>query len=239
MTVIDQLIRGETKMVLVPAIIEIVEEMREYWPLTVRQLYYQLVSRLIIPNVLKHYQRASKVNASLRRHGLIPWAAFEDRSRRTIENRGKSGIQEFVSGQMESFLNPAYYGRCYVQNQDNYFQVAIEKDALSSIVSDAVWMYCARLNIVKGQASATIVNSMSERFKRAANIGQKPILLYLGDFDPTGIDIPESIQNKLLEFHVISVELVRVGLNEDQLKRFNLPESVDASKNSPQLSQVC
>lgn len=230
MSEIDQLFRGETKTVLVPAIIQTVEEMRDYWPLTVRQLYYQLVAKLVIPNELKQYQKVSRVNTTLRRNDIVPWSAFEDRTRRTIEKRGESDVHEFAYWQMDSFLNYNYYGRCYVQNQDNYVEVAVEKDALSSIVSDAIWKYCTRLNIVKGQVSATMLNEMAERFEQAVFNGQHPILLYLGDFDPTGIAIPESIVNKLDEHHGVEVELNRVGLNPDQVSQYNLPESVDAAK---------
>jgi len=231
-TEIDRLFRGETKSVLVPAIIAIVDEMREYWPLTVRQLYYQLVSKLTIPNALKYYQKVSRVGAAMRRHEIIPWASIEDRTRRTIDKRGISDVQAFVNEQMESFLDYRYYHRCYVQNQDNYVEVAVEKDALSSILSEAIYFYCTRLNIVKGQVSATMLNDMAERFERAVFNGQNPILLYLGDFDPTGIAIPESIQRDLWEYHGVEVELRRVGLNPEHIKQYNLPESFDAAKPS-------
>lgn len=231
-TEFDRLFRGETKTVLVPAIIETVEEMRDYWPLTVRQLYYQLVSKLVIKNNLASYGKVSRVSTKLRRHDIIPWDAVEDRTRRTIEKRGISDVQAFVEEQMESFLDFRYYHRCYVQNQDNYVEVAVEKDALSSILSEAVWQYCTRLNIVKGQVSATMLNDMAERFEQAVFDGQNPVLLYLGDFDPTGIAIPESIQSKLWEFHGVEIELRRVGLNPEHIKQYNLPESFDAAKPS-------
>ena len=112
------LFRGHTKNVLAPAIVATVNEMRDYWPLTVRQLYYQLVSKLIIKNNIASYQKVSRVCTTLRRNDLIPWDAVEDRTRRTIEKRGISDVQAFVSGQMESFLDYRYYHRCYVQNQD-------------------------------------------------------------------------------------------------------------------------
>lgn len=229
---IDTLFRGETKNILVPAIIETVDDLRDYWPLTVRQLYYQLVSKLIIPNALKYYSKVSRINSKLRRYNFIPWQAFEDRTRRTIDKRGISNVQAFVHDQMESFLDYRYYHRCYVQNQENYVEVAVEKDALSSIVSEAIYFYCTRLNVVKGQASATMINNMAERFEKAVFNGQKPILLYLGDFDPSGIAIPESIKSKLMEFHGVDIELRRVGLNAGQIKQYNLPESIDAAKET-------
>ena len=232
MSEIDQLFRGETKTVLVPAIIQTVEEMRDYWPLTVRQLYYQLVAKLVIPNKKATYSRVSRVSAKMRRQDIIPWEAIEDRTRRTVEKRGISNVQAFVNEQMESFLDYRYYHRCYVQEQENYVEVAVEKDALSSILTEAIYFYCTRLNIVKGQVSATMLNDMAERFEQAEYNGQHPVLLYLGDFDPTGIAIPESIKHGLWEYHSVEIELRRVGLNPEQIAQYNLPESFDAAKDT-------
>jgi len=187
---------------------------------------------LVIKNNIASYQKVSRVCTTLRRNDLIPWDAVEDRTRRTIEKRGISDVQAFVKEQMESFLDYRYYHRCYVQNQDNYVEVAVEKDALSSILTEAIYIYCTRLNIVKGQVSATMLNDIGERFEQAVYNGQIPILLYLGDFDPTGIAIPESIQSKLWKFHGVEIELRRVGLNPEQIKQYNLPESFDAAKQT-------
>ena len=101
MSGIDKLFRGETKTVLVPAIVETVEELRDYWPLTVRQLYYQLISKLIIPNALKHYQKVSRVCTRLRHYNFIPWQAVEGRTRRAIDKRGISIVQAFVHEQVQ------------------------------------------------------------------------------------------------------------------------------------------
>ena len=63
-------------------------------------------------------------------------------------------------------------------------------------------------------------------------IGQNPILLYLGDFDPTGIAIPETIKRDLWEHHGVDIELRRVGLNPEHIEQYNLPESFDAAKST-------
>lgn len=131
---------------------------------------------------------------------------------------------------MEEFLNYRYYGRCYIQNQSVYAEVATEKDALASILEDAIWSFCTRLNVVRGQVSATMVNNMAERFGEAAMKGKHPVLIYFGDLDPTGIAIPKALQRNMYQRHGIEVELVRAALDPHQVKRFDLPETVDAAK---------
>lgn len=215
---------------LAVALAAIVTELREYWPLTVRQAYYQAVSRLVVQNNLNQYRRVSQVLTTLRRYDLLPWHAIEDRTRPMFDKRGRPDVRDFIQEQLEYFLNPGYYGRCYIQDQDVYVEVATEKDALSSIMSEAVWPFCTRLSVVRGQISATMVNAMAERFDRAIMRCKRPILLYLGDLDPSGVAIPKALQRNMAEWHDVEVELIRVALNPDQVERLGLPVSLDAAK---------
>ena len=197
---IDMLFRGRNRE-LARDLITIIDELTEYWPLTVRQVYYQCVARLLIDNKLAEYQRVSKTLSTLRREYLVSWDAIEDRTRRTTDKRGVPGLSEFIAEQSEYFLDWRYYHRCRVQEQDVYLEAAIEKDALSSIVEDVLWPYCTRLNVVRGQVSATMVNDMAGRFRTAHRNGQRPVLLYFGDLDPSGMTIPVSLIEKMKEHH--------------------------------------
>lgn len=213
-------------------LIDIINDMREYWPLTVRQIYYQSVARLLFPNRQNFYAKVSRILTTLRRADLLPWHAIEDRTRRTIGKRGMLNVEEYVRQSLENFLDPNGYGRCYIQDQEVYVEVATEKDALSSIMADAVWYFCTRLNIVRGQVSATMVNAMAERFDRAVMLGKRPILLYLGDLDPSGAAIPKALVRNIADHHGVEIELMRVALNPAQVTQYNLPASLDAAKAS-------
>jgi len=226
---IDRLFRGNNRS-LAASVIGIIEDLEDYWPLTVRQVYYQCVAKLLISNDHKKYKAMSVMAATLRRHDLVTWDAIEDRTRRTTDKRGVSDLQVFIKEQSESFLDWRFYHRCRVQEQAFYIEVATEKDALASIIEDVAWPYCVRLNVCKGQVSATMVKQMADRFDKALSLGQVPMLLYFGDLDPSGVAIPKAIESKLQEFHSTFVKLIRVGLNPDQLSQYDLPVSPDAAK---------
>lgn len=226
---IDRLFRGNNRS-LAASVIGIIADLEDYWPLTVRQVYYQCVAKLLIPNDHKRYKAISVMVATLRRNDLVTWDAIEDRTRRTTDKRGVSDLQTFVKEQAEYFLDWRYYHRCRVQEQEFYIEVATEKDALASIIEEVAWPYCVRLNVCKGQVSATMVKQMADRFKKAPLLGQVPLLLYFGDLDPSGVAIPKAIESKLKEFHNTFVLLRRVALNPDQLSRYGLPVSPDAAK---------
>ena len=223
----------KSSLPLAESIVSTIDDMRDYWPLTVRQVYYQQVAKEIIPNNLKQYQRVSKVLVKLREHGLVSWAAIEDRSRRTVEKRGYSNVSTWLEEQL-AYLNPKNYGRCYVQHQTFYAEVSTEKDALSGILEEAIWPFCTRLNVIRGQASASIVNRIAERYDQAIMRGQTPVLLHLGDLDPSGVAIPKALQENLWRRHGVDVDVRHIALTPDQVVQYQLPSSIDAvKKNDP------
>jgi len=226
-----ELFRGENRSTAA-RLIQITNDMDDYWPLSVRQVYYQGVAHGLFLNVYANYKRTSKILTTLRRELILPWGAFEDRTRRMIDKRGQTNVQGFASDQLDQFLNPKFYQRCYVQKQENYVEISIEKDALSTIMEEAVWMFCTRVNVTRGQTSATMVNDMARRFEAASMRGQHPILLHFGDLDPSGIAIPKSICNALFEHHSIKVDVRRAALNPNQVDEYDLPASIDAAKTS-------
>jgi len=224
---IDTRFRGKNRDVLIPEIIESLNELEDYWPLTLRQLYYRLVSKLIIPNNLNSYNALSKVMVKLRRFNIVSWEVIEDRTRRVSGKRGYASTSEYSRAILEDFER---YDRCLVQNQVNYVEIFVEKDALASIFEDVAWPYCVRVVTVKGQSSATYVHNYSVRAHRAKDKGQWPVILYFGDLDPTGARIPVAFERNLNEHHNLTIDLRVSALTLDQVKSYNLPHSIDAIK---------
>ncbi|MBF0383683.1 MAG: hypothetical protein HQL69_21900 [Magnetococcales bacterium] len=226
---IDRLFRGANRD-LAEDLIKIIFGLEEYWPMTLRQIYYRVVAALLVPNKQAQYRRIGKVMSTLRWEEIVPWSAIEDRTRTTTTKRGLPDVIEYIHNDLQNFLNPEWYGRCYIQEQENYVEVSIEKDALLPLVESATWMFCTRVNVTRGQPSATMMNDMAERFDRAIMNGKNPILLHFGDLDPTGVQIPISIKNGLYDHHGIDVDVRNVALTPQQCRKYNLPISFDAAK---------
>ncbi len=112
---------------LADELVKAVYDLRQYWPLTVRQAYYQMVARLVVENNHAQYRRISRVLTEMRKEDMVPWRAFEDRTRRTTAKRGWSNVQEWLHAQFDQFAQPAWYGRCYVQEQDVYVESQLQK----------------------------------------------------------------------------------------------------------------
>lgn len=55
--------------------------------LTVRQLYYQLVARDVVPNTIQSYKRVASILNDARVAGLVDWDAIEDRTREFVDRK--------------------------------------------------------------------------------------------------------------------------------------------------------
>src|ERR1700675_851526 len=66
----------------------------EQWPMTIRQLFYQLVSVLVIENCLRDYRRVSRAMTIARRDGRVDYDWIVDRSRVTVFSSNWSNVAE-------------------------------------------------------------------------------------------------------------------------------------------------
>jgi hypothetical protein len=222
-----------TKLNLVRAeeVKAVANELRKYWPLTLRQIYYQLVTKGKIKNTRSHYNMLSKLVKWMRIDEMLPWDTLEDRSRTITAKRGYENLGEFVNMEMDNFLEG--YTRCLVQGQESYIEVWTEKDALFRIFNDVVWPYCIRAVVCRGYSSVTFIADFYTRADRVLMRGQQPTVLYFGDLDPSGVQMLEAtIETLEDELELYGVKFKRVGLNPEHIDFYNLPHDPEAAKIS-------
>lgn len=203
---------------------QVVDEFREYLPLTVRQIYYQLVGKDLIENNQNSYKRTCELIKNARMEGLLDWNVVEDRTRIFNENNGFDNTRDFIQNECEIVLKG--YKRDLMQNQPCYIEIWIEKDALSTIFQRIANQYTIPLMICKGYSSVTFLNNY---YKRAINRNQPLVILYYGDFDPSGQDMPRHYREHLSE-KGLDVKVEMGSLNYNQILHFNLPNNPDALK---------
>lgn len=104
-------------------------------PMTVRQVYYQLVSRQVIKNNRSQYQAVSNALVGARKEGDTPWEWIEDRLRRPRCVSMWEGLPDFAETVRRS------YRRNVWPKQSEYIEVWLEKDALSGIFEDVLDAY--------------------------------------------------------------------------------------------------
>lgn len=197
--------------------IKIVEgyEARGY-QLTVRQLYYQLVSRNLVPNTTAAYQRISKLVTKARMSREIEWDSIVDRARRPIMPGEYKDMAEFIRAVRNSYRRRRWEG------QRNYVEVLVEKDALAGILEPVTSRYHVLLLANKGYLSASAMHDLAQRLLYNDLHSRKCHILYLGDHDPSGLDMVRDISYRTLMFDAVA-SIDRLALNMNQIKRYKPP----------------
>jgi len=198
---------------------EIISEYQEMGlVLTVRQLYYQFVSRDYIPNTMRSYKRIVNIVNDARLAGLISWHAIEDRTRNLVSMAHwdkPSDIMETVVSQ---------YTTNKWKDQDSYIEVWIEKEALTGVISQICNQVEVPYFACRGYVSQSEVYNAAKRLKRKCLEGKQVIVLHLGDLDPSGMDMTRDNQDRLeLLSNGSEIHVKRIALNMDQVHQYNPP----------------
>ena len=192
----------------------IVKELnKRYGAVTVRQLYYQLVKDGIITNNLRSYNNFDNHLTNARELGIIEYDAFEDRSRRLITLDTiptDSVIDEYIVKTIQDALRTPTLN--IWDEQEYYLELWIEKDALLKLFQKIAFKYQVPIFPSRGYTSATKIEEARKRFVKEKQKGKKAVIAYAGDFDPSGWNIYENIENKLGKDALID----RFALNNNQ-----------------------
>ena len=194
---------------------EIIKELSSY-QLTLRQLYYQLVSRNLVANTERSYQNLSALVTKARMAGLMDWSAIEDRVRQPDLPPQWNSVADLVDTALSAYRLPRWEG------QDTYCELWVEKDALASVLSPLARQYHVTLMVNRGYSSASAMKASAERFREYAD--WKPcVLFYLGDLDPSGEDMVRDIADRMEEFDIKDLDVQKIALTYDQVQYYKPP----------------
>lgn len=194
------------------------EIVREYdTGVTLRQLYYRLVAAELLVNNISSYKSLSKKSAEARRDGWFP--PLIDRGR--VIHRPMS----FRSPEHATDWLRRIYRRDRTEGQDVSVYVGVEKAGLVEQLTS--WFDPMGLPVIAlgGYSSQSFVDEVVvdvERRRRPA------VLLYGGDFDPSGEDIDRDFAERTGCFD----KVVRVALSAEQVESYALPPAMGKSTDS-------
>lgn len=193
-------------------------------PITVRQLHYRLVSQGM-PNNIQQYKRVVAAMTKARWAGTVDMEAFVDRDREVV---GETKAEETDLGyeiergkqQVEAWMKAYRLNKW--ENQPNYIEVWIEKKALQGVCEGPCLAWDVALCPCKGYPSLTYLNEGHDRFDEARGRDQRITILYFGDYDPSGVDIPRSLWANI-ERMGSDIDVKVIALNPDQINEMRLP----------------
>jgi len=164
------------------------------YDLSLRQLYYQLVSRNIITNEEKSYKRIGSILSDARLAGLVDWSMIVDRGRECVQNSHWDSPASIVDACANQFRFDTW------QDQPWHIEVMVEKQALEGVLEPV----CRRLDIPftanKGYSSSSAMHEAGKRMKSKLDTGRNICVIYLGDHDPSGIDMSRDVEDRLKIF---------------------------------------
>jgi hypothetical protein len=181
-------------------------------PMTLRQVYYQLVSRQVVENSRSRYQAVSDALVDARLEGIIPWHWIEDRLRRPRHVSMWNDLANFAETVRRSYRRDVW------ATQPRRLEVWLEKDALSGIFEDVLGNYGVTLNVGRGYDGWSSIRNAAVRFGDGSSL----TVLYFGDFDPSGEDMVRSLIDRLAKLGSYPA-ISKVALSMEDIDRYNLP----------------
>lgn len=232
-------------------VVNVVTEELRMAPPTARQVYYRLVAAGVVGNSQNSYQKVVTTLRWLRMNNVIGFGDICDRGRDVMAG----SIDCFNADPRQAILGYLSYLRNseYAINVSRWFgqpvlvSVFVEKAALLGHLETA----CKPLGVphmaCRGYPSVSALYDwvkMMAPYMAGTGTGEqtwrpeKCVLLYLGDHDPDGVQIPRSITSSTAqvmkacfndsrrdnaEEFVFPVEVHRIALTHAQINRYNPP----------------
>lgn len=211
--------RAET-LELIAEVNRIAEEYETYGlKLTLRQIHYRLVSGdYPYENTAASYNRLGSILNDARLAGLVDWAAMEDRTRELGENSHWNSPADMVNAAYASYKRDKW------ADQEYRVEVWVEKQALESIAEKVALTLDVPYFACRGYPSASSLYEAGHRMRRYYRLGQEPVIIHLGDHDPSGIDMTRDLYERVKMFSGDRpLQVVRAALNMPQIEALNPP----------------
>lgn len=191
--------------------------------LTVRQIYYRLVSKHVIPNIQSQYQYLVKTLVSARWQNLIKFSDIEDRTRQFL---GRDEPLKTPGETFQSWYNAfktcdEYHDLPRWLDQPKYIEVWLEKQALQGLFYEITNPQKVTLFPCRGYPSLTKLYESASRIHFGSE-GRAIMILYFGDYDPSGEDINRKIEEDLLRFG-LSFSIEKIAITKEQIEEYEIP----------------
>ncbi len=235
---------SEKKLGFLAAAAKVVSDMRAYWPLSVRQVHYQLLNSpplITEPKRSKfskdHYRyRNDKTSydallellKQARYNGRMSMVAIDDPTRPCFVQNGWRNASQFIHSEVSEFL--CGYHRDRQLDQPRHIEVLGEKNTLVSIIKPVCREYYATLSLGRGYGSIPTWRNMASRFEESGK--DRMSLIVCSDYDPEGFDLADDAFRSLRDLFDVPVDMHRVGVTKEQIDELGLAADFNPAKET-------
>jgi hypothetical protein len=193
-------------------LLEIIAAMK---PMTVRQVFYQATVRGIIEKAESGYTKVQTDLVLMRRAGDLPYNWLADNTRWQRKPDSYNGIEEALE------QTARFYRKNLWADADAYVEVWLEKDALSGVVLPVTAMYDVPLMVARGYASLSFLHTAAQYID---NLDVPTYIYHLGDFDPSGVNAGEKIEETLRDLAPdADISFRRIAVTPRQIRDWSWP----------------
>lgn len=230
---------GPRQIEFLQAVMKVVAELKDYWPLSVRTVHYRLLNnppltqatkdrneRWRYANTPECYDRLDKLLVPARYYGHVPWQSIDDPTRPHFANEGWFNLSEYIDREMSEFL--CEYHRDKQKDQPRHIEVLGEKNTLLQIIKPVCQDYYVPLTIMRGCCSHPVWRDIAARFRASGK--DKLSLLILSDHDAAGFDLADDAVRSLRDLWGLPVDYHRVAVEQSQINALGLAEDFNPEK---------
>lgn len=190
---------------------------RDHWPLTVRQIFYRLVAVYDYEKTDQAYKRLCNCMVLARRARVIPFNAIRD--------------DGWSRSNPDCWDNPDHTWEAFQAAANNYIKnKRISQPYDVYLLAEAAGMM-PQLARVAAPYSVPVMSSggfdsLTAKYDMAAEVkqnGKPAIFLHVGDYDPSGVCIYDSLAADVIAFTDSKTRFERVALTPEQIAEYSLP----------------
>jgi hypothetical protein len=232
---------SNAKQPMLDAVLAVLDDLREFWPLSLRTIHYNLLNAPPLRHASKPgsryrnnrqcYADLSGICTRARLCGLLPFDAISDETRPVQRWNIHPNAEGYIRTEVGRFLRG--YWRDLMQSQPNHVEVIGEKNTLLPIIEPVCSDYTVPLTIGRGFCSLPPRKQIYDRWRESEKYDL--VLVVLSDHDPDGEMIADSLVGYMRDdFRIPAhrIHAVRAALTAEQCQRFNIPADVEAKPSS-------
>lgn len=203
----------------------IYETLAAYHPMTLRQLFYQLVVKDVVPKTQAQYSgTVCRLLVLMREDGTIPFEWIVDNTRWMRKPSSYASLGDMLDEAQQ------FYRRDLWAAQDAYVEVWRESDAIAGVLYEVTSQWDVPLMVAKGFSSLTFSQSAGAAIE---DRGKPAFVYYFGDRDPSGVHIDRNILKRLKKYAPsIDIQFRRVAVTVEQVEAWNLPSKPPKKSDS-------
>ena len=200
---------------------QILAVLHEDHPQSVRHVFYRMTNPRLPEPVEKSergYRHVQSRLKELRRSGRLSYGWITDATRRGYHVNTYNSSSEFISAMAGMYRSNLWRDSQY------YVEVWTESRSIAGVIQRDCERLAVSLYPAGGFASISVAHEAAGFIEDELQGSDRyPIIIYIGDYDPAGVLIDQSLEQELRRHLRRDFQFIRLGITPEQIEDYDLP----------------